>query len=161
MPSHNPVVPISQGASHSGSKEASRQNTQQDPKPSRTIKQVLLSYFYWTDSRGSFHYDVMVTLILLFIFVTPQIPGWSYGDKPTNFAGPSHPIEVIGDGSHGVIVTVQASDADVPAGASDAVVKKALRRAIEPVTGDAVVVEKWETITDEQGNVAWKVWAHR
>jgi len=169
MPSHNPVVPISQGvpqpASQQGSKldskPGSRQATQQDRKQDRTIKQVLLSYFYWTDSRGSFHYDVMVTLILLFIFLTPQIPGWTYGDKPSNFAGPVHPIQVIGDGGHGVIVTVQASDAHVPAGASDAVVKKALRMAIEPVTGDAVFVEKWETVADDQGNLAWKVWAHR
>jgi translation initiation factor IF-1 len=50
---------------------------------------------------------------------------------------------------------------DVPSGATDAVVKKALRQAILPVSGDAVVVERWETITDAQGNVAWKIWAHR
>jgi hypothetical protein len=101
----------------------------------------------------------MVTLILLFIFVTPFF--WSYGDKPTSIAGPLHPIQVIGNDGHGLIVTVQASDANVPAGASDAVVKKALRVAIEPVTGDAVFVEHWETVTDAQGNSAWKVWAHR
>jgi hypothetical protein len=127
----------------------------------RTAKQVLLSYFYWTYSRGSFHYDVMVTLILVFIFLSPQIPGWSYGDKPSTAAGLTHPIQVIGDGGHGVIITVQVSDANVPTGASDAVVKKALRNAIEPVTGDAVFVEKWETVTDAQGNRAWRVWAHR
>ena len=130
-------------------------------KPSRTVKQVLLSYFYWTYPRGCFHYDVMVTLILLFIFVTPQIPGWNYGDKPSSIAGPLHPIQVVGNDGHGLIVTVQASDADVPSGASDAAVKKALRKAIEPVTGDAVFVEHWETVTDSQGNLAWKVWAHR
>jgi hypothetical protein len=130
-------------------------------KPSRTVKQVLLSYFYWTYPRGCFHYDVMVTLILVFIFVTPQIPGWNYGDKPSSGAGPLHPIQVVGNDDHGLIVTVQASDADVPLGASDAVVKRALRKAIEPVTGDAVFVEHWETTTDAQGNSAWKVWAHR
>ena len=72
-----------------------------------------------------------------------------------------HPIQVTGDGNHGMIVTVQASDVSVPAGAPDAVVKKALRQAILPVTGDAVVVERWETVTDAQGNLAWKIWAHR
>ena len=41
------------------------------------------------------------------------------------------------------------------------VVKKALRKAIEPVTGDAVLVEYWETVKDSQGNMAWKVWARR
>ena len=39
--------------------------------------------------------------------------------------------------------------------------KKALRKAIEPVTGDAVFVDHWETFTDAEGNLEWKVWAHR
>jgi hypothetical protein len=125
----------------------------------RTIRQILKSYFYWTYPRGSFHYDVMVTLILLFIFVTPFF--WKYGDKPTSITGPFHPIQVIANDGHGLIVTVQAVDANVPAGASNAVVKKALRLAIEPVTGDAVFVEHWETVTDARGNLSWKVWAHR
>jgi hypothetical protein len=49
----------------------------------------------------------------------------------------------------------------IPADASEKMVRKALRRAIEPVTGDAVSVDGWETVTDAQGNLAWKVWAHR
>ena len=40
-----------------------------------------------------------------------------------------------------------------PMGATDNEVKKALRQAIEPVTGDAVFVERWETATDAQGNL--------
>jgi hypothetical protein len=128
------------------------------PQPRRTVRQVLLSYFYWTYPRGCFHYDVMVTTILLFIFITPHL--WNYGDKPSAIAGPMHPIQVTGNG-RGLIVTVQASDVTVPAGASDNAVKKMLREAIEPVTGDAVSVEHWETVTDAQGNLAWKVWVHR
>jgi hypothetical protein len=129
------------------------------PQTKRTIGQVLKSYFYWTYPRGSFHYDVMVTLILLFIFVSPRL--WNFGDKPTAIAGPAHPIEVVGNDGHGLIVIVQASDVSIPAGATDKAVKKALRMAIEPVTGDAVFVEHWETFTDAQGHVAWKIWAHR
>ncbi|MDR3377414.1 MAG: hypothetical protein P4M10_01905 [Verrucomicrobiae bacterium] len=133
------------------------------PKARRTVKQVLLSYFYWTYSRGSFHYDVMVTAILLFIFVTPHIPGWSYADKPTPSGGPVHPIQVMGNDGRGVIVTVQASDVplDLHTTASYPVVKKALRKAIEPVTSDDVFIEHWETATDAQGNPVWRVWAHR
>jgi hypothetical protein len=132
-------------------------------QPRRTVKQILLSYFYWTYSRGSLHYDVMVTAILLFIFLSPQIPGWSYGDKPSPIGGPQHPIQVIGNDGQGVIVTVQASDVslDLQTTAPDAVVKKALRKAIEPVTGDDVFVVHWETATDAEGNAVWKVWAHR
>jgi hypothetical protein len=125
----------------------------------RGIKEVLKSYFFWTYPRGCFHYDVMVTLILLFIFVTPHL--WNYGDKASSSAGLLHPIQLTGDGNHGMIVTVQASDVNIPAGTADSAVKKALRQAILPVTGDAVVVERWETVTDAQGNLDWKVWAHR
>ena len=128
-------------------------------EPKRGFTEILKSYFYWTYPRGCFHYDVMVTLILAFIFITPHL--WNYGDKPSSSAGLKHPIQLTGDGNHGMIVTVQASDVNVPAGATDPEVKKVLRQAILPVSGDAVVVERWETVTDGQGNVAWKIWAHR
>lgn len=127
-------------------------------KPLRRFTKILSSYFYWTYPRGSFHYDVMVTLILLFIFVTPQ--RWDFGAKPPSISAPRHPLQVVAAG-RGFIVTVQASDINIPQGASYNEVKKALRAAIEPVTGDAVFVERWETVTDAQGNLAWRVWAHR
>lgn len=125
------------------------------------MKKILKSYFFWTYPRGCFHYDVMVTLILAFIFITPHL--WNYGDKPSNAGGPFHPIQVVGSGGHGFIVTVQAEDVSLPVNTRepDAVVKKALRKAIEPVTGDAVSVDKWETVEDAQGNLFWKVWARR
>jgi len=123
------------------------------------IGRVLKSYFYWTHARGSFHYDVMVTLILLFIFVTPFL--WNFGDRPSTMPGPQHPIMVTTNGGHGVIITVQAADVSVPPGATDRQVRKALRAAIEPVTGDDVFVERWETVKDGNGNLAWRVWAHK
>ncbi len=123
------------------------------------MNRILKSYFYWTYPRGHFHYDVMVTLILLFIFVTPQL--WNFGDKPTSLAALAHPIQVVSDGGHGVVVSLSAADVNIPEGASNNEVKKALRHAIEPVIGDAVYVERWETVKDEQGNLTWKIWAHR
>jgi hypothetical protein len=124
------------------------------------MKSILKSYFYWTYPRGSFHYDVMVTGILAFIFITPQF--WNWGDKPSNLAGPTQPIQVVGNDGHGLILTVQASDVNISPDASDAAVKRALRKAIEPVTGDAESVEHWELSRDANGNpLAWKIWAHR
>jgi|SRR5580658_7156593 hypothetical protein len=125
----------------------------------RGFKSILKSYFYWTYHRGSFHYDVMVTLILLFIFVTPQL--WNFGDRPSTQPKPVHPIVVSGDDGRGVIITVDAADVNAPAGASDRLVKRALRNAIEPVTGDDVYVERWTTVTTSDGRLAWKVWAHK
>jgi hypothetical protein len=128
-------------------------------QPRRSFRQVLKSYFYWTYPRGCIHYDVMVTLILLFIFLTPHI--WNYGDKPSFPAGPPHPIQVVANDGHGLILTVQASDVDAPVGATNNAVRSALRKAVEPVTGDSVFVDSWETVTDGQGNIVWKIWAHR
>jgi hypothetical protein len=69
---------------------------------------------------------------------------------------------VTGDGGRGLIVTLTASDVNVPAASSDAVIKKALKKAMEPVLGDSMVVERWQLTRDEYGNpVSWKVWAHR
>jgi len=124
------------------------------------MNRILKSYFYWTYSRGNFHYDVMVTLILLFIFVTPHM--WDYGDKPSMLEFPRHPMSVTSDGGRGMIITVQAADVNVALPSPDAAVKKALRIAVEPVAGDSVYVERWELTRDASGNpLVWKVWAHR
>ena len=131
-----------------------------EPVAKRSMKQILKSYFYWTYGRGSFHYDVMVTLILAFIFITPWL--WDYGDKPRSTAAYTQPVQVMGDGGHGLIVTIEASDVNVPAASSNAVIKKALKKAMEPVLGDSMYVERWELILDQNGSpLSWKVWAHR
>jgi len=59
------------------------------------MKKILKSYFYWTYARGSFHYDVLVTLILLFVFITPHL--WNYGDTASSAIGIQHPIQVVGN----------------------------------------------------------------
>lgn len=121
---------------------------------------ILKSYFYWTYSRGSFHYDVMVTLILAFIFISPWM--WDYGDKPPVTGGPIDPIQVLGDGGKGLILTVPASIVATPSDVTDRSMRRVLKRAMQPVTGDAVTIEHWELSRDQNGNpLAWKVWAHR
>lgn len=121
---------------------------------------LLKSYFFWTYKRGSFHYDVMVTLVLAFIFITPHL--WSYGDKPALLPLNSHPILVTGDGGHGLTLTLQAADVHAAPTAPERDIRHALRKAIEPISGDAVYVERWEVSRDQNGNpVSWKVWAHK
>ena len=128
-------------------------------QPRRGVRQILHSYFYWTYSRGTFHYDVMVSLILAFIFITPHL--WNYGDKPSLLGRVQHPMQVISNGDRGMIITVYAADVVVPSGASYSEIRKILRKAVEPITGDAVFVDHWETVSDSQGNLQWKVFAHR
>jgi len=124
------------------------------------MQKTLKSYFFWTHQRGSFHYDVMVTLILLFIFVTPHL--WNYGDKPPDKASLVGAISVSSDGDHGLILTVPFEDVQIDPSADERTVRKALHQAIQPVTGDAVFVVKWVTVPDATGKpAAWKVWAHK
>ena len=123
------------------------------------MSKLLRSYFYWTYPRGNIHYDVMVTLILLFIFVTPQF--CDFGDKPSRAPGPSHPIQVASDGSRSLLVTISDIDVKASPNASDSEMRRVLRKAIEPVTGDAVTVLRWETALDANGNKIWRIWARR
>jgi len=128
----------------------------------RGVKQIVLSYFYWTYPRGCFHYDVMVTLILAFIFITPHL--WSYGDRPQPISHLKHPMQVTGVGGQDephMIVTIDAADVQAPAGVTPGEMKRILRKAIEPVTGDAVFVDSWQTAMGENGVLVWKVKAHR
>jgi hypothetical protein len=124
------------------------------------MQKTLKSYFFWTHQRGSFHYDVMVTLILAFIFITPHL--WNYGDKAPQNGHLGGPIQVSRDGNYGMVLTVPVENVAVDLSASDKQVRRALHAAIQPVTGDAVSVVRWETISDNNGKpTLWKVWVHR
>ena len=123
---------------------------------------TLRSYLFWTYERGSFHYDVMVTLILLFIFVSPHFI--NYRDRP-NFQLPSQ-IMVENDGSGSLVYQVKRSDVEqslqhVKGSSEDLRTRRALRRLIEPIAGD-VLIDHYEPIDGTDGGVtAYRVWAHR
>lgn len=123
---------------------------------------MLRRYLFWTYERGSFHYDIMVTLILLFIFVTPHFI--NYRDRP-NFQLPSQ-IMVENDGSGELVYQVKRSDVDqtlqhVKGADPDLRTRRALRRLIEPIAGD-VLIERYEPIDGQNGaTTAYRVWAHR
>ena len=117
--------------------------------------QTVKGYFWWTYPRGSVHYDVMVTLILAFIFLTPI---WvNFRDKPQE--RPPHQTEVIvqheGDGF------VYKVDASAVKSGSDDEIRESLLRIIEPVAGE-VTIDRYEQVRDSKHNlVAYKVWGHR
>ena len=122
---------------------------------------TLRSYLFWTYERGSFHYDVMVTVILLFIFITPHLI--NYRDRP-NFQLPSQ-IMVENNGAGELVYQVRAADVlamERRGGKTeDLRTRRALRRLIEPIAGD-VLVERYEPLSGSDGQVvAYRVWAHR
>src|SRR5579883_642919 len=137
-----------------------RQHPQRCARAARSITiksapmgRILKSYFFWTYERGSFHYDVMVTLILAFIFITPHL--WNYGDHPVpgNFA----PTEVVvrADGRGGFTYVVPADQVQ------DGMVQARLETAIERISGP-MIVDHYDVLKDASGKItAYKVWAHR
>ena len=120
-----------------------------------TPGQTLRGYFWWTYPRGSVHYDVMVTIILAFIFLAPL---WvNFRDKPQE--RPPHQTEVIvqqeGDGF------LYKVDASAVKSGSDKEVRESLLRIIEPIGGD-VIIEHYDPVRDSNHNiVSYKVWVHR
>jgi hypothetical protein len=119
------------------------------------LKKTLGAYLWWTEERGSFHYDVMVTLILLFIFVTPHL--WNYGDRLTpRGTGPTEVLVKMESPDH-FVYQVNASQVNT----SSESLQTALMHNIEAISGD-VVLDKYEPAKDSSGKVvAYKVWAHR
>ena len=119
------------------------------------VSQTIRGYIWWMYPRGSVHYDVMVTLILAFIFLTPL---WiNFRDKPQPRPLKQTEVLVKPDGN-GFIYTVDS--AAVRSG-DEAQIREELLRIIEPVAGE-VQLERYEAVRNDKGNViAYKVWGHR
>ena len=118
----------------------------------RTIR----GYILWQYERGTLHYDIMVTLIIIFVLFSPRII--NYNDKP--IARKPHPTEVVvrADAEGHLIYQVAAS-AITPG--DDHSVREQLLRVIEPISG-AVSIVSYEAIPDSQGHVqSYKVQAKR
>lgn len=119
------------------------------------LGQTLRGYFWWTYPRGSVHYDVMVTLILAFIFITPI---WvNFRDKPSE-RSPHQAEVVVQQWGDGFLFKVDA--ATVKTG-SEIETRESLLRIIEPISG-YVTIDKYQEVRDGNKNVvAYKVWVHR
>jgi hypothetical protein len=118
----------------------------------RTIK----GYLFWTYERGSFHYDVMVTVILLFIFLAPRFI--NFKDQPAEHVGHQNSIVVTPDGSRGVVYQVDASAVDAQ---DEGMVRQNFARLLRPITGP-VHVERVEAVRDQAGHiVAYRAWVRR
>ena len=117
------------------------------------IGRTLKGYLFWTYSRGSFHYDVMVTLILAFIFIAPHFI--DFKDKPVGRPSRSADIIVSPDGK---TYQVDASAVDAQ---DEGMVRANFQRLLRPIAG-AVTVDRVEQIRDGSGHVvAYRAWVRR
>ncbi len=123
---------------------------------------VLRRYLFWTYERGSFHYDVMVTLILLFLFVAPRLI--DFKDKPVETVA-FHPSEVlvrsVGNSNGSSRFRYQVRAEDMGRVSTDGERRAAMLRVIEPISGE-VTLEKYDEVKDASGKViAYDAWVIR
>jgi hypothetical protein len=118
----------------------------------RTIR----GYILWSYERGSLHYDIMVTLILLFVFVSPHFI--NFKDKPVERNPRATGVLVIPDEKGGFIYKIPASAVNSGPGED---IRRQLERIIEPIAG-AVSITRYEAVQDPAGHLqSYKVWVDK
>jgi hypothetical protein len=115
---------------------------------------TIKAYIWWMYPRGSVHYDVMVTLILAFIFLGPI---WiNFRDKPLERLPHQTEVVVRSEGN-GFVYKVDAAAVN---GSSDDAIRGSLERVLEPIAGE-ITIDRYEPVRDSKRNVvAYEVWAH-
>ncbi len=116
---------------------------------------TIRSYILWQHERGTLHYDIMVTLILIFLFTSPY---WiNFNDKPVLRNLHQTDVVVTSDARGGLLYEISAS-AISPG--DEVSVRNQLLRVIEPISG-AVSIVKFELVFDKGTVQSYRVWARR
>ena len=124
--------------------------------PMSSIWRTIRGYIWWSYERGSLHYDIMVTLILLFVFLSPLVI--NFNDKPIERNPHQTGVSVTPDGAGGLVYLIAAS---AVSGTKDADVRDSLRRVIEPIAGE-ISITKYEPVRDPAGRIqSYRVWVVR
>src|SRR5262245_8927940 len=120
------------------------------------IWRTLNGYLFWTYERGSFHYDVMVSLILIFVFAGPRFI--DFKDQPAENLAHRSGMIITADGPKGFVCQVEAAEVDAQ---DEVMVRSNMLSRIKPVTGP-VVMDRFETLRDNSGHiVAYRAWVHK
>jgi hypothetical protein len=122
----------------------------------RGIWRTIRGYILWSYERGTIQYDVMVTLILIFVFFSPY---WiNFKDKPIGRSPHQTGVVVSPDGHGGFVYQVEAKAVQ---GKDDTAIRGQLLGIIEPISGE-VSITRYEGVSDRPGHVQYyKVWAER
>lgn len=127
-----------------------------EPLPMNAIWRTIRSYVLWQHERGTLHYDIMVTLILIFVLFSPRVI--HFNDQPVS-RNP-HPTDVTVTSQADGRLAFQISASAVTPG-DDPAVKDQLLRIIEPISG-AVSIVSFEPISDHKGKLqSYRVIAKR
>jgi hypothetical protein len=125
--------------------------------PMTGIWRTIRDYLFWSYERGTIQYDVMVTLILLFVFLSPRLI--NFKDKPVEHNPHRTGVVVVPDGQGALIYQIEA--AAIVGKGDDSSLGTQLLQIIEPISGE-VSITKIEPVRDSSGRVlSYKVWVAR
>ena len=120
------------------------------------IWRTIRGYILWQYERGTLHYDIIVTLILVFIFFSPRVI--NFNDKPV--ARNSHPTDVVVTTDCEGRLVYQIEAGAISPG-NDQSIREQMLRIIEPISG-AVSIISYETVDNGKGKVqSYKVLVKR
>lgn len=127
------------------------------PVPMNAIWRTIRGYILWSYERGTIHYDIMVTLILIFVFLTPY---WiNYKDRPIERNPHPLGVTVLPDTQGGFLYQIEGAAVTAK---DDGAIREQLLTVIEPIAGGAVSITKYETVRDRTGRIlSYKVWVQR
>lgn len=123
--------------------------------PMSKIWRTIRDFILWSYERGTLQYDVMVSLILLFVFLSPF---WiNFHDKPVERNPHPSGVVVMPEGD-GFIYQIEGSAITAT---DDSTIREEMLRIMEPISGE-VSISRYEVVRDRQGHVqTYKVWAQK
>ncbi len=123
---------------------------------------LLRSYVFWTYERGTFHYDVMVTLILLFLFISPHVI--DFHDRPIPEV-PKRSSEVLvrdaGDAGTGHRFVYEIRADDLQSARTDAEREDGINRIVHNIATDGQIEAVKPVLDPQKRIVAYDVQVHR
>ena len=136
--------------------EASTSDAGAPPVPMNAVWRTIRDYVLWSYDRGTIQYDVMVTLILIFVFFSPYF--LNFKDKPVEHIPVSAGVSINSDGQGGLIYQIEGN---AISGQGDGEVRAELLKIIEPISGE-VNITKVEPMRDRSGRIlTYKVWVQK
>jgi hypothetical protein len=115
--------------------------------PMNGVFRTIRSYVLWQHERGTLHYDIMVTLILIFVFFSPRLI--NFNDKPVPLNPHLNDVMVTPEAQGGLLYQISAR-AITPG--DDRSVRDQLLKVIKPISGEVSIVT-CEPVTDGKGRV--------
>ena len=117
----------------------------------RRLGAAIYRGLFWTYERGTWQYDIMVALILAFIFLTPR--EW-FHDQPISPSASG--VVLLSSGSSEKVYQLRAALIDASA---DKSLKKEAERVLQTYTGKPVQIVRIQPDVDAHGQVvSYAVW---